>query len=535
MTGQETVFGRMRGAGAFLARLRGDRRGAVFVIGAFAILLTGATSMFTADLARVQLARVRVQAAADAAMLAAARDLGRPETTLREIARTVFDANMTQAARDLTVTRFALGFAGGATAETSDTVRLEVDVRLPLLSNIASRALGWMEASDPANPGSGAKPLAFEPVELLVTAAARKITMGAEIMMVLDNTGSMNGTPIADLRTAARTLAEAVFAGRESVPNVYMGLVNYSATVNIGRQHADWLADPAAADEGYKKAGTLWKGCVRVRSIPLAETDDPPSAAPFEPQFWPSSRLPTTPATFDAWYLANNAHRNLYPPGDAKDPTKIDAKKPVVDEKQSAGNNGYGPNLGCPAPITPLVSSRTAILNAIDGKNGVAGIEAWHRGGTFGNVGLAWGWRALSPRWRGLWRNAAGVANPALPLDYPTPFHNKIIVMMTDGENTHYQTDMTAYGRPADLPKGFKIDDSMKDLCANIKAQGIILFTITFGGKTSGAAATYKACASPETLQKMPGQKYFHAPTGAELVSVFGRIAGQISELRLVK
>jgi hypothetical protein len=166
----------------------------------------------------------------------------------------------------------------------------------------------------------------------------------------------------------------------------------------------------------------------------------------------------------------------------------------------------------------------------------VAGIEAWHRGGTFGNVGLAWGWRAISPRWRGEWRNAAGAANPALPLDYDTPFHNKIIVMMTDGVNQHHQTDMTAYGRPNEMIAPNQVDPSMLRLCENIKRQGVIVFTITFGGSVNAATrATYTTCASPETLQRMPGQKYFNAPTGAELVSVFGRIAGQISELRLVK
>jgi hypothetical protein len=539
----------------FATRLRRDRRGAVFVIGAFGILLTGAASMFAVDLARLQLARVRLQTAADAAALAAARDLGqKPASALAAVATAVFEANMTQAARDVSATLHAPCFrklddedketpvekvACGDLEPTSDVVRVAATATLPLLSNAAARALGWTDGAD----GGGGGPLTFPDATLAVVAEAHQRTAGAEIMMVLDNTGSMNGQPIKDLRDAARTLTEAVFAGRESVPDVYMGLVNYSATVNIGRQHAHWLAASATVDDAYEAAGTRWKGCVLVRSPALAETDAPPDIAgvkaavkaPFKPQFWPSSRLPTTPPTWDKWYLANSSHRNIWPPGDAKDPARIDATKPKVDERQSAGNNGYGPNLGCPAPITPLVSSRAAILNAIDGKNGVAGIEAWHRGGTFGNVGLAWGWRSLSPDWRGLWRNAAGVANPALPLAYDTPFHNKIIVMMTDGVNQHHQTDVTAYGRPEDMPKGFNIDESMKTLCANIKKQGIILFTITFGGKTSGAAPTYKACASPETLQKMPGQKYFHAPTGAELVSVFGRIAGQISELRLVR
>src|SRR5690606_21934126 len=49
--------------------------------------------------------------------------------------------------------------------------------------------------------------------------------------------------------------------------------------------------------------------------------------------------------------------------------------------------------------------------------------------------GLAWGWRLLSPDWRGMW----GGATPAtLPMDYNTPLMDKVIVLLTDGENQWY-------------------------------------------------------------------------------------------------
>lgn len=496
------------------ARLIADRRGAVLVLGLFAILLTAATSMFATDLARIQIARSRLQAAADAAMLAAARDLGAPRGVLEDIADKVFWANMGGQDGGLSIERKALTISGGLTDESGDTVRLEVDATLPLLMSGIAGALRLTELTE---------------VRLATAAAARKRVMGAEIVMVLDNTGSMNGDKIKDLRAAATELTEAVFDGEESVPNVYVGMVNYSASVNIGRQNVGWTGR-SLADIDAEFAVTPWKGCVRVRSVDLAETDDPAGAgvAAFPVLFWPSSRIGTDPDVFDAYYTANSAHANIWPP--------LNPAKSAVDERQSAGNNGYGPNLGCPAPVTPLISSRAAIRDAIDHTKGVPGIDAWHRGGTFGNVGLAWGWRMLSPRWEGAWRRADGTQVAGLPLPYETPFHNKIIVMMTDGANGHYQTDMTAYGRPNEMIKTGDIDKSMLRLCSSIKQAGIIVFTITFGSVNDSTRKTYAACASdPKSEERIVGQKYFHAPSGAELQSAFRMIGGQISELRLIE
>ena len=60
---------------------------------------------------------------------------------------------------------------------------------------------------------------------------------------------------------------------------------------------------------------------------------------------------------------------------------------------------------------------------------------AWSRGGTAGNEGLAWGWRVLSPRWRGLW---GGNTPNTRPLDYKTANTDKVAVILTDGDNQVY-------------------------------------------------------------------------------------------------
>ena len=49
-------------------------------------------------------------------------------------------------------------------------------------------------------------------------------------------------------------------------------------------------------------------------------------------------------------------------------------------------------------------------------------MKPWRRGGTTGNLGLVWGWRTISPNWRGPWGDAD------LPLDYKHRLMEKVVV-----------------------------------------------------------------------------------------------------------
>ena len=102
---------------------------------------------------------------------------------------------------------------------------------------------------------------------------------------------------------------------------------------------------------------------------------------------------------------------------------------PATNETLNARNAAYGPNLGCGPAITPLVAEKTRVHAALDG------MGPWSRGGTQGNLGLVWGWAVLSPRWRGLW---GGNTPNELPLDYNSDLSDKIVVMLTDGNNEVY-------------------------------------------------------------------------------------------------
>ena len=149
-----------------------------------------------------------------------------------------------------------------------------------------------------------------------------------------------------------------------------------------------------------------------------------------------------------------------------------------------------------------------------------------HRGGTTGNLGLTWGWRTLSPQWRGLW---GGETPSTHPLDYGTAFMEKVVVILTDGNNqfhdqdSHTSTpasDWTAYGRIEAVPgvnsgssaadrraQGRAVlDTRMADTCAAMKTAGIRIYSITFGGSPDPTAqALFRACATTPAM-------YWHAP-----------------------
>src|SRR5262249_46494582 len=76
---------------------------------------------------------------------------------------------------------------------------------------------------------------------------------GMELVLVVDNTGSMinkakstdSKTKIEAVKDAANILVDAVYGNRETVENLWVGVVPYVATVNIGNTqlHRDWTVD----------------------------------------------------------------------------------------------------------------------------------------------------------------------------------------------------------------------------------------------------------------------------------------------------
>jgi|HubBroStandDraft_1064217.scaffolds.fasta_scaffold00087_17 hypothetical protein len=109
-----------------------------------------------------------------------------------------------------------------------------------------------------------------------------------------------------------------------------------------------------------------------------------------------------------------------------------------------------GPNLGCPAPMTVFSTDYTTIMTNL------AAMFPMMAGGTATNTGLAWGFRALSPNWQGVWNEGASTVTGNQSLTLPLPYNDivttsggariamqKVVIFMTDGNNQWGLTNLS--------------------------------------------------------------------------------------------
>lgn len=303
---------------------------------------------------------------------------------------------------------------------------------------------------------------------------------------------------------------------------------------------------------------TEWMGCVEVRPEPFDTTDTAPSSSDpntqFVPFFWyddSDSYDPSTPwlnnyfdddigldleapAMIDDWETSHRSSIYKYDGYTAS--TKID----------EVGSNIIGPNRGCPAPLLPLTTEREIITSKIN--------DLTHRngGGTAIPVGLAWGWRTLSP---------------GEPFTSGVPYEEtgtkKIIVLLTDGANAVQKRgedadgtpvdedvygDMTAYGYASSFGTGWLsrhyidpksnpgtpyfdqirdyLDERTRSVCDNIKGANddnpVEIFTVLVGDHDSRTEALLSSCATSKVTH------YHNASHMAELSEAFAAVAGEI-------
>ncbi|MFO1106872.1 MAG: pilus assembly protein TadG-related protein [Amaricoccus sp.] len=415
------------------------------------------------------LLKSRMSKALDAAGLAAGRVAANDDVA--QVARKYFDANFGEAA-DVTLTDFKFELDSTKTFVT--------------LSAKATTPTVFMQI--------------FGQDQMLVAAQTviQRQTTGMELALVLDNTGSMqDDNKFTGMQKAAHDLVSILYGPKSEIDNLWVSVVPFVAAVNIGSARTGWLA---SGDKAIKTPGAWapekWKGCVMARSAPYDSDDTPPSVQPFTSLLWPAD------SKYNVW-----------------------SSSKVVT---SPLNSQSGPNLACPTAILPLTAARASVDAAISAMS-----VAPKRAGTAGDIGVAWGWRTISPRWRGLW---GGTTPKTLPLDYKTELMDKVMVILTDGDNNLVTNDYSAYGYLKDLglttsTARTMIDTRMAATCTTLKAadKGVIIYTIVFGTDTTTAAKTLlSGCASSPSM-------YFFAPDNATLAKAFNTIAGQLANLRIVK
>ena len=357
-----------------------------------------------------------------------------------------------------------------------------------------------------------------------------------ELVLVMDNTGSMAGTSMTNMKAAAQSLLDIMYAGKETIPDFYVGLVPYASSVNIGSSRTSWLTGYTASNY----SPTTWKGCVNSRGANEATELTPEAGGLWTPLFWETS-------DDNEWKCATNDSTCITKLNNAADHSTCGAAagritactgaKCNINENECAGNLGSGPNLGCGPAITSLTPSYT------EAKNAIAAMDAWSRGGTMSDLGMAWGWRMISPNYQGRW---GGSTPNTLPLAYHTPLMDKVVILLTDGENQFYDykgdglvngSDRTGNGRLGEGLMGStnstnatnNINTRLTNICTAMKNQGIIIYTITFTNSVNNnIRSIYQGCASKP-------EYYFDSPTSADLNTAFTSIGDSLSNLRISK
>ena len=397
------------------------------------------------DIGRAQILESKLTSALDTTALAKVRDI--PDGTYKEKTRPYFDYNFD-------------GFMNAKIAFTDPEVKTTESPNDTLVLNASAEI-----------PYTFMRIFGFDKVTVRAHSEAQITSSTMELVLALDNTGSMKGVNMSSLKNASSAFINQIYSSSLFQNNTFIGIVPFNTTVNIGRGNEHWTQG-ALLDWGT----TDWDGCVEARDGGQDVTETPPTGARFPKYYWPC-RESDNIYVDNVWIGASCESGGGY--------------AAPLDEI-------LGPNKECGnlQPITPLTRSSGTLLNAINNMEAL--------GSTHVNMGLMWAWYMLSPQWRGVWGGNMNAHN--LPRDYDEDISLKSIILMTDGANTIYHPDAySGYGFLEDAKLGTsnqtgavdEMNNRLSRLCQNIKDQNITVFTLALGADiTDDTKNRLRTCAT---------------------------------------
>jgi len=337
-------------------------------------------------------------------------------------------------------------------------------------------------------------------------------------------------------------------------------------------------------DEPVYAAYASWQGCVEARPYPYNVNDEAPStsngATLFVPMFGPDEPgnvwtdqgdLLKTIKTFSAqnswWDDATTSTSTSTANQLARQKAMPKYFVPAPTGKVAAAVGDVGPGSSCTTKaITTLTditvpAGVTAINGAIDAMAPL--------GGTNVPEGMAWGWRTVSggaPFTEGRPEIERGI--------------DKVVIVLTDGENTYYTPESLGYSDPAGNKSIYSsfgytgvgynsttttrlfmgtssaivknnyinsnytnaLNEQFQTLCANAKAGNVLVMTVALDLSSTDTAekaqidALTKCSSDSRFRKKADGTpiKLFWNAAGSNLADKFKEIADELSNLRIV-
>ncbi len=267
-----------------------DKRGAIIIVFAFALLVLVGMIGGAVDYGRWLKAKTSTQAAMDAAVLAAGRVMQIPGTSKSDAlaaAQKYYDKNKSAVLSSDNVA-FSTSPDGAEIIATS----VASQVKTPFLGLMGLRELPVNATSKALlGPNSGSN---------------------LEVSLMLDTTGSMYGQKMIDLQAAAKDLIDIVIGDGQSNGNTRIALAPFSRYVNVGATYFSAITGSTAG------GGLNERTCVKERSNSDRYTDASPSVGGlFDPYLGTGTCSPTVtimPLTNDA--AALKAQIDSFPTSD---------------------------------------------------------------------------------------------------------------------------------------------------------------------------------------------------------------------------
>lgn len=490
-----------------LSRYRSNVRGAVGV----AVALMGALflgfAILAVDVGTTEFRRQHLQRALDTALLSAG-------TTTSEIKTDKDRANLEAAVKNHMVKTLPANLG-------------EVVVAVNAVSDETTGETAITASATIPNPWLSAPLLGgdFDSVLTVSNGITRPDGKKLEVALVLDNTWSMStNSRMPDLKNASTLLVNTLMT--EDAP-VKIAVIPYTEYVNVGlsNRFEPWLSvEPNSSTTTFvEKCNTP---CLQsVSSVEMVNqctggcsggqcTDGICTPVVCTPKV--CNLVPRTVSTCVLW---GDRICSMQPVTTTRTWSGCVGSRPSplnVSDAPAAGPNTY-PGLmnetRCPAPLTPLTTNKATVTAAI---NAMAPLNPHN---TYVPAGLVWGFAALTD---------------SAPLTQAEPSANgavmKALILMTDGDNTRSMTihsqNPGKWGHQG--PKSPSANTATSQLCANVKAEDITVYTVALAVTDPPTLSMLTACASGP-------DKAFTASNGAQLSEAFKSIADSLREIALVQ
>jgi Flp pilus assembly protein TadG len=459
-----------RNAAAFLRDTRGNFA-TILAVSALPVMLAAGVAV---DFAQASRYDARLQNAVDAATLAAGRELSKiSDAAAKALVKEHVEANL----------------------EADDSSQLQtLDIAIDRTKMaIVVNAAGRMTPNFAPIVG-------MTKMDYHVTASAQAAFGGIEIVLVLDNTGSMEAdNKMAGLKTAATAFIAEMTALNVGETRVKIGIVPFSEYVNIGmdNRNASWMdvtADGKSEQCGDKQDLVSKSGCFIKTGTYLVDGVEHTGS-------WEECASYVYGPVYQAcWPVETQWHgcagSRQYP---------LNLKDAVYGTRIPGAMDRW-----CPNRITELTDNKKKLTDEI--------AALITQGNTYIPAGLIWGLRAISSK--------SPFTEGATPAAAGTKNITKAIILMTDGENTISQIGGSHLHDGSDVAQS---NDWTLEGCDAIKKEKVKLYTVSFGsGVPQATKDMLAACSS--------GKGYhFDAAGSGDLNKAFADIAAALTRLYLTQ